>query len=141
VADRVPGVVSFAQFLLRDQPPAPVRVSDSTNRPYGDFYTGLQTTEGVDKPAARSFTAGLFAARRPGGRVLLWGRLRLGAGPREVVVERRVPGSPWGRLLTVTADGQATFSRVVGGRPGARYRLRWTAADGARIAGLGVAPR
>lgn len=141
VADRVPGVVSFAQFLLRDQPPAPVRVSDSTNRPFGEFYTGLQTTEGVDKPAARSFTAGLFAGRRPAGRVLLWGRLRLGTGPRRVVVERRLPGGAWGRLLAVRADGQATFSRIVAGRAGARYRLRWRAADGARLVGLGVRPR
>lgn len=140
LSDRVPGVVSFAQFLLRDQPPAPVRVSASVNRPYGQYYTGLQTTEGVDKVAAKTFTAGLYAERRAGGRVMLWGRLRLGSGPRTVTIQRRLPGRPWTRLLDVRVGGQDAFTRVARYFPGVRYRLRWPLADGTRTTGLGVSP-
>lgn len=134
LADHVPGVVSFAQFLLRDQPPAPIRVSDSVNRPYGQFYTGLQTADGVAKPAARSFVAGLFARARRDGTVLLWGRLRLGAGPRTVTIERARPGGRWARLLTVHAPGDGTFARRVRGVPGARYRLRAPGVTGVPVA-------
>ena len=137
VADRTPGVVSFAQFLLRDQPPAPVRVSASRNRPFGQYYTGLLTAEGRPKPAASSFVAGLDAERRSRGRVLLWGRLRLAPGPVTVTVERRRPGGPWQRRFTVEADGRSTFQRVDVAPPGTRYRLRRP--DGAT--GLPVAPR
>lgn len=141
ISDRVPGVVSFAQFLLRDQPPAPVRVGDSFDRPYGQYYTGLLTTAGADKPAAKSFTAGLFADRRRNGTDLLWARLRLGAGPREVTIERRRRDGRWVALRTVSVDGQESFTRVVRARPGARYRLRWTLPDGSSTTGLVIVAR
>ncbi|MGH2901241.1 MAG: hypothetical protein ACRDMZ_21370, partial [Solirubrobacteraceae bacterium] len=60
LADRVPTVRSFAQFLLRDQPPAPVRVSMSAARPFGEYSTGLLRVNGDEKIAGRSFLAGLF---------------------------------------------------------------------------------
>jgi len=141
LSDRVPGVVSFAQFLLRDQPPAPVRVSDSFGRPFGQYYTGLQTTEGVDKPAAKSFTAGLFADRRRDGTDLLWGRLRLGAGPRDIGIERRRRDGRWEPLMEFRVDGQETFTRIVRARTAARYRLRWSLPDGTATTGLVIAPR
>lgn len=129
-ASRVRGVVSFAQFLLRDQPPAPVRVSDSDSRPYGQYSTGLDTADGRPKPAARAFRAGLFAARRPGGRVLLWARLRLGGGERLMRVQRRTGRGPWRTLLRFRAAGSSATTRVVRGRRGARYRLAWAGGTG-----------
>lgn len=141
LSDRVPGVVSFAQFLLRDQPPAPIRVSDSTNRPFGQYYTGLQTTEGVDKPAAKTFTAGLFADRRRDGTDLLWGRLRLGAGPRDIAIERRRRDGRWVALKALRIDGQQAFTRIVRARPAARYRLRWSLPDGTTTTGVVISPR
>ncbi|MDP1849828.1 MAG: hypothetical protein Q8K79_18730, partial [Solirubrobacteraceae bacterium] len=84
LADRVPTVRSFAQFLLRDQPPAPVRVSQSDKRPFGEYSTGLLHVDGSEKVVARTFLAGLFAQLQAKGKVLVYGRLRLGAG-RKVV--------------------------------------------------------
>ena len=58
IADRVPTVKSFSQFLLRDQPPAPVRVSQSDKRPFGEYSTGLLHVDGTEKVIGRTFLAG-----------------------------------------------------------------------------------
>ncbi len=133
IAERQRGVVSWAQFLLRDQPPAKVRVSDSSARPFGEFGTGLDESDGTPKPAALSFGAGLFA--RPSGarNVAVFVRLRLGRKPRTVGVEER-RGRTWRRVATRPArggrrslnfviDGQDSTTRILPGRAGARYRL------------------
>ncbi|MBA3327441.1 MAG: hypothetical protein H0T43_03975, partial [Solirubrobacterales bacterium] len=140
LADRVPAVRSFAQFLLRDQAKAPQRVSDSTSRPFGEFSTGLLRSDGSEKIAARTFQAGLFAERRRGGRTLLYGRLRLGPGVKTIVVQRRVGRQAWRRVARVRADGRATFTRTVRHRGAARYRLTYPGARGRRAAGLPVTP-
>jgi hypothetical protein len=134
IASRVRGVVGWAQFLLRDQPPAAVRVSDSERRPFGQFYSGLLTAEGQEKPAAAAFRAGLVVRRAGRRTVSLWGRLRLGDGPRTVTVERRVGRRPWRVLATrpsrrgraaasFTAAGRGTFTRRAPFARRARYRL------------------
>ena len=69
LADKLPTVRSFAQFLLRDQPPATVRVSASAARPFGQYSTGLLLANGKDKIAAKTFVAGLYAQTRSQGRV------------------------------------------------------------------------
>jgi hypothetical protein len=138
LAARVPGVVTFAQFLLRDLPPGPVRVSTSLRRGFGEYYTGLQTAEGEDKLAAASFTAGLFAQRQTQRAVLLWGRLRLGAGARTIAIERRRGGGEWRQITVLTAGGQDTFRHRTSYVPGAQYRLRWPLADGSTGAGLAI---
>lgn len=138
LGSQVPGVVTFAQFLLRDLAPGPVRVSNSKRRGFGEYYTGLQTVQGKDKLAAKSFTAGLFAQRLTQGKVLLWGRLRLGAGRKTITIERRRGDDSWRRLTTLTADGQAAFSLRTRYVRGTLYRLRWPQADGTRAAGLAI---
>lgn len=138
VAAKVPGVVSFAQFLLRDLPPGTERVSSSKNRGFGQYYTGLETVAGKDKLAAKSFTAGLFAKHLVGGRVLLWVRLRLGPGAKTIMVARRLRGGGWRALRTRTADGQSAFSLQTTYVPGARYRLHWPRANGTIAVGLSV---
>ena len=138
LASKVPGVVTFAQFLLRDLPPGPVRVSTSVRRGFGEYYTGLETADGKDKLAAKSFTAGLFAQRRGEREVLLWGRLRLGAGAKSITIHRRRDGGAWRRLRSLTVDGQDSFSLTTRYVRGARYRLRWPGADGRTVAGLTI---
>jgi len=138
IATKVPGVVTFAQFLLRDLPPGPVRVSTSKNRGFGQYYSGLETTQGTDKLAATTFTAGLFARRRTLRKVSLWARLRLGAGAKKIVVERRLPGRRSVKLTSRTVDGQGVFSLRTTYIPKARYRLRWTRPDGTSVVGLSV---
>ncbi|MEA2222790.1 MAG: hypothetical protein QOH83_1166 [Solirubrobacteraceae bacterium] len=140
LADRVPTVRSFAQFLLRDQPPAPERISQSDKRPFGEYSTGLLHVDGSEKIAAKSFLAGLFAQLQPKGRVLLYGRLRLGAGPKVVVLQRQVKGEPWKRVERLVVDGRASFQRTIGHTPGAVYRLTYPGPKGPRKSSLPLKP-
>jgi hypothetical protein len=140
LADRVPTVRSFAQFLLRDQPPAAERVSQSDKRPYGEYSTGLLNVNGADKVAAKTFLAGLFAQLQPKGRVLLYGRLRLGPGRKVVVLQRRVGGARWGTLGRLTIDGRASFQRTFRHARGAQYRLTYPAPAGKRTSSMALRP-
>jgi hypothetical protein len=137
IADKVPTVKSWAQFLLRDQPPAAQRVSESLRRPFGQFWTGLLDSSGNEKLAAQTFRGGLVAERRGRKGLTLWGRLRLGDGPRRVHVERSLRGRPWRRLgSSFVLDGRGRFSRPARSVTRARYRL---VVDGA-VTGLEVQP-
>lgn len=138
LADRVPTVKSFAQFLLRDQPPAPVRVSASANRPYGEYSTGLLHIDGRDKVIAKSFLAGLFAQVQPKGKVLLYGRLRLGSGPKVIALQRQVKGGRFKQVARLTVDGRASFQRTIKHVPGAQYRLTYPNSAGKRRSGLAL---
>ncbi len=139
VADRVSAVRSFAQFLLLDQPPAAERVSNSTARPFGQYSTGLLRADGRAKPAARTFVAGLFAQRRGADRALLYGRLRLGAGPKVIVLQQRRRGDRrWRRIGRLRIDGRQAFTRSVRWRAGTRYRLDYPGRGGGRRAGMAV---
>lgn len=140
LADRVPTVRSFAQFLLRDQPPAPVRVSASANRPYGEYSTGLLHVDGRDKVVARSFLAGLFAQVQPRGKVLLYGRLRLGSGPKVVVLQRQVKRGRFTHVARLTVDGRASFQRTIRHAPGAQYRMTYPNSAGKRASSLALKP-
>ena len=140
LADRLPSVRSFAQFLLRDQPPAPVRVSQSAGRPYGEYSTGLLKVDGSPKIIGRTFLAGLFAQHARRGRVMLYGRLRLGAGRKVIVLQRRAGGGPWRQLGRLTLDGRASFQRTYAHRAGAEYRLTYPSPQGPRRSGLAIRP-
>lgn len=140
LSSRVRGVVTYAQFLLRDLPPGPVRVSDSKARGFGQYYSGLETVDGKDKLAVTSFTVGLFALRTSKTRVLLWGRLRLGPGTKAISIERKRGGGTWRTLRTLHVDGQEAFSLRTPLVRRALYRLRWPRADGSAGAGLAIRP-
>jgi hypothetical protein len=149
LASRIPTVKLFSQFLLRDQPPSATVQSDSPRRPHGQFYSGLEYADGTPKVAMRSFVAGLFAARLSGGTILLWGRLRLGSLPYQMVIEHRFRGGRWRRVATsprpegparggFTLPGQNSFQRYARGHGGGLYRLRYRAAGGGWVTGLPV---
>ena len=140
LADKLPAVKSFAQFLLRDQPPAKERVSTSAARPFGQFSTGLLVADGKDKVAARTFLAGLFAQKRSKGRVLLYGRLRLGAAKRTITVQRRRPKGDWERIDTLRIDGRSSFQRTIAHVPGSYYRLGYPRADAKRRSSIAIRP-
>jgi hypothetical protein len=134
VAGKVATVRAWAQFLLRDQPPAAERVSESLRRPFGQFWTGLLDSEGHEKLAAQTFRAGIVVERNGPKRVTLWGRLRLADGAQRLAIERSVLGRPWTRLRTskpgskrlqnsFVADGRESFARGSAYVRGARYRL------------------
>jgi hypothetical protein len=96
---------------------------------------------GRDKLVAKSFLAGLFAQLRPkGGRVMLYARLRLGAGRRVIVLQRHVKGSGWKQLERVTVDGRSSFQRTFRHAPGAQYRLTYPTAAGKRASSMALKP-
>ena len=119
LAWRDPAVKSFAQFLLRDTPPALRRVSPSARRPYGEWGSGLLFADGTPKPAARALAAGLYVRRARAGHVVVWGHLRAGTGVRRARLELRSrPGAPWRAAASRPVDGTvavATFSVSAGG--------------------------
>lgn len=142
LASRVPTVRSFAQFLLRDLPPGNIRVGESRKRAFGQWQSGLLTETGETKLGAYHFRAGIFLQRIHGGRLRIYGRLRIGAGPRTVILERRPEGSQrWRPLLTTapggrsreaqfTADGRSAFLRFAPAPRGLRWRYRLRYLDG-----------
>ncbi len=140
LASKIPTVKSFAQFLLRDQPPASERVSESKARPFGQYSTGLLIANGNDKIAAKTFVAGLFAQKRSKARVLLFGRLRLGAGKQTVTVQRLVPRGAWKRIDTLKIDGRSSFTRTIAHVPGSQYRLGYPGPRGPRKNSIAVKP-
>jgi hypothetical protein len=141
LADRVPAVKSFAQFLLRDQPPADKVVSNSDARAHGEYSTGLLTADGTPKTAARTFRAGLFAALGSGGRrVMLYGRLRLGPGKKAITLQRRAGAGAWTTIDRFELDGQGAFQRTFANRGDAIYRLTFPGQAGVRKNGLAVRP-
>jgi hypothetical protein len=141
-ATRLPRVRATAQFLIGDQLPAATRVSDSSARPFGQFYTGLYDGQGRPKLAARAFTVGLFAQRRTGGRTLLWVRLRGGGGPRRVTVQRRVGGGRWVSVATTPSAlsaGAGAWTFTAGARSAStRYARRADGPYRVRVSGRGA---
>lgn len=140
LASKLPTVKSFAQFLLRDQPPAKERVSESRARPFGQYSTGLLVADGRDKIAAKTFVAGLFAQKRSKGRVLLFGRVRLGAGTHTVTIQRLVPRGTWEKIDTLKIDGRSSFTRTIAHVPGSQYRLGYPGPKGPRKNSIAIKP-
>ena len=140
LASKVPTVRSFAQFLLRDQPPSAERVSESKARPFGQYSTGLLVANGKDKVAAKTFVAGLFAQKRTKGRTLLYGRLRLGAGKKRITVQRLVPKGAWKTIDTLNVDGRSWFTRTIAHVAGSQYRLGFPGPNGKRKTSIAVEP-
>lgn len=94
LSSQVPGVVTFAHFLLCDLAPGAVRVSSSKSRGFGEsFYCGLQTT--VSQAQARGHLVRGRAVRPAAGvqeggpAVGVWASVR---GAKAITVERWRPG-------------------------------------------------
>jgi hypothetical protein len=117
-----------------------VRVSQSAARPFGEYSTGLLRVNGDEKVAGQTFLAGLFAQVLPKGKVLLYGRLRLGSGRKTILLQRQIKGGRWVRLGRVVVDGRASFERTFTHKPGAQYRLTYPTPAGPRRSGLALKP-
>ena len=119
IAYRNPRVKSFSQYLMRDDQPR----SGSRFTRYGGFESGLRRSDGRIKPAYHAFRLPLAVKKRSA-----WGRVRPAGGVTTVeLLAKR--GKSWSLLRTITTDARATFKVRVPKRK--RYRLRWTAPDGA----------
>jgi hypothetical protein len=120
-----PRVVSFSQYLLRDDLPR----SGPRLARYGGFESGLMTSAGKPKPALQSFRLPL-AAKRHGSRVSLWGLIRPAGASTTAVVLVADPHKAFRRLRTVTTNAAGYWRLNTGYRTGRRFRVEWTAPDG-----------
>ena len=118
-----PRVVAFSQYLLRDDLP------NAPSGKYGGFESGLRTSDGKAKPALAGFRLPL-AAKRSGGKVSLWGMVRLATGKTRAVIEYSSNDRSWRKLATVTTNARGYFTKSAPYRKGRWWRLSWTAPDG-----------
>jgi hypothetical protein len=154
LATRVPGVRMWPQFLLRDRPGGQ---AGPTNRPFGDWQSGLITAEGVAKPAYATFRTPVHAsceeiAGRPWTRV--WARLRQPPAGAAATIEVGTRPAGWravassaratrtaARAAQLRVDAPAgTVVRYLPGRAPASIRVSWSLPDGQALPGLDVAP-
>lgn len=142
LAARNPDVRSFAQFLLRDLPPATTVQSASVRRSFGQWESGLAFADGRPKLASDSFEAGIHVRTRAGrGTVLVWGRIRtLTSGTRRSELQASSRGGRWRTVRSHERGSRraprgfrsgGVFSRELRAVPAGRYRLRWRDATGA----------
>ena len=129
-------VKAFSQYLMRDDVPLDGR--DPLVR-YSGFQTGLRTFGSRKKPAYDGFLLPLRVGER-GRSHVLWGRVRPATEPVDVTIQRDT-GDGWKRLTTRTRTGAGgVFGLGTKARAKARYRVRWTRADGATITGPPIRP-
>jgi hypothetical protein len=129
IAFYTPRVVSFSQYLLRDDLPVP-----GMKGPYrfGGFESGLRTASGKAKPLLRSFRIPL-AAKRKGSEVSLWGLVRPATGRTKVTVE--AGRTRFHKLATVTTDARGYWTKSTKLVTGRRYRVVWVSPTGTRYVG------
>jgi hypothetical protein len=90
----------------------------------GGWQSGFFTTHGSAKPSARAFALPFVERSRRGSRVVLWGQVRPGSGHRRYRLERWT-GRSWASVGgTRSTDAHGTFTRVVRGVRGNRFRVR-----------------
>jgi hypothetical protein len=125
-AYRTPRVEMLVHFLLRDDP-------DPTG-----WQSGLYTSSGFAKPAARAFPLPLVQASRQGTQTTLWGQVRPHHGPRPYRLQQ-LSGGRWDWVGgTRRTNARGFFLRRVDAGRGAKFRV-WSALD--RAFGIEVAVR
>ena len=126
-----PRVRSWAQYLLRDDPPA----EGPPELAFAGFESGLQFTDGTPKPADDAFRLPL-AVRRSGDEVTIWGLVRPSTESESVEIWAIDGGRPK-RLETVETDPDGTFEIESNWQQGRLWQLRWND-DGEELRGAQV---
>ncbi len=72
--------------------------------------------------------------------MLLFGRVRLGAGTKTVTVQRLVPKGAWEKIDTLKIDGRSSFTRTIAHVPGSQYRLGYPGPKGPRKNSIAIKP-
>jgi hypothetical protein len=136
IAYENPMVASFAQYLLRDDPPL--------DGSYGAFESGLRTHgSGVRpcpihpagcKPAWFAFRTPL-AVRLSGNVAQVWGRVRPARKPTLVTINYADTDGSSGALATVRTDASGYFTFKTGSVAGRRFSLTWDGRTGPSVEG------
>jgi hypothetical protein len=140
LAYKNPGVASYAQYLMRDDPPG---------GPASGFTSGLCPHSAPDnaatrngagcKPAYAAFRTPLVVRARAchkkgcaaavSGPVTIWGRVRPATGPTQVTILFR-DGGPAKVLRTVRTDSAGYFQFRAKAKPGRVWRTSWNGFKG-----------
>jgi hypothetical protein len=127
-----PRVVTFSQYLMRDDDPIP-GISSSVR--YGGFESGLRTAGGTAKRAYDAFPVPLVA-QFGRTRTTLWGLVRPAHGKTTVSIDYQNAGSSrWRFLKHDSTNNRGVWTTTTSRRSDRRYRVRWTAPDGTRFTG------
>jgi len=118
-----PRIASYAQYLMRDDPPDRV-----PGESFGGFESGLRFDDGAKKPSFDSFRLPLVV-RRDGDDVFIWGLARPATGATEVEVHVADGGRE--RLLRRLRTSEAgVFELRSQYRDGRVWQLRWRGPEG-----------
>jgi hypothetical protein len=123
-----PRIASFAQYLLRDDPP-----DRAPGVRFGGFESGLRFFDGPPKPSLASFRLPLVV-RREEERVSIWGLVRPARGATEFEIHV-ADGGRKKLLRRAKTDQAGTFvldSRYLDGR---LWQLRWSDPEGDELRG------
>jgi hypothetical protein len=123
---------SYSQYLLNDDPPRPGATPEEV---WSGFQTGLRFTDGRPKPALSAYRLPIVVRPAIPG-VLIWGRVRPGAGVRSVQLELR-EGDRFvadGKRVDTDEQGYFQVRRAVSGT----YRFVAYAGDERSSARIGV---
>jgi hypothetical protein len=123
-----PRIVSYAQYLMRDDPRDRVPGQD-----FGGFESGLRFSDGAPKPSLDSFRLPLVV-RRDGDDVFIWGLVR----PANGATEAEVHVADGGReklLRRLRTDEAGIFELESGYRDGRLWQLRWRSPGGGDFEG------
>jgi hypothetical protein len=106
-----PKVDMLIHYLYRDEPEL------------ARWQSGLETTDGLAKPALNATMLPLAQVTRSGTKTTLWGQVRPGDGPQRYVLQRWNGGSWTAIGGTAQTDARGYLRRTVTGRKGTQVRL------------------
>jgi hypothetical protein len=142
MAYQSPSVASYAQYLMRDDPPG-TSASGFTSGlcPHNAPDNASARTGAGCKPAYAAFRTPLVVRARPCrgnkacakavfGPVRIWGRVRPATGPTQVTIRFQDPGSPAKVLRTVRTNSAGYFQFRAKTKAGRLWGVSWNGLKG-----------
>ena len=123
-----PRIRSYAQYLMRDDPPDRV-----PGTKYGGFESGLRFWNGPKKPSYDSFRLPLVV-RRHGDKVSIWGLIRPVQGATTAEI-RAKDGGVEKTLRSVDTDEAGVLTLESDYQQGRLWQIRWQSPDGETFEG------
>ncbi len=128
IAYEDPGVASFSQYLLEDEPPH--------GREKG-YRTGLETSNGGRKLLYYAFPLPLVVTRTGSG-YSLWGHVRPATGVTKLKVYVQPPGGGSFRTLAVVTTNSSGYWTLHSSTAGSHWRVSWRSPAGVAYNGPSV---